>query len=70
LTEEIRSTFKTEATITLAAVYSLRYDNAVLNETMRLFPAGPETIPKVVGPNEKMICGEFLPAGVRLSLCI
>ena len=64
LTTEIRSTFKSEADITLLGVNSLKYQNAVISESMRLCPPGPETMRRVVNPGGNIICGDLIPAGV------
>jgi hypothetical protein len=68
LSKEVRSSFKSDKDITLAKVNNLWYNNAVINETMRLFPAGPETVPRVTGPAGNMICGDYLPPNVKSSL--
>lgn len=40
LVKEIRSAFPTEDTITIASVSSLKYEFAVLQEGLRIFPPG------------------------------
>lgn len=40
LVKEIRSAFPTEEAITIASVSSLKYESAVLQEGLRIFPPG------------------------------
>jgi cytochrome P450 len=68
LTAEIRSSFKSEADITLSGVNSLKYQNAVISESMRLCPPGPETMRRVVNPGGNIICGDLIPAGVCTTI--
>jgi cytochrome P450 len=68
LTTEIRSSFKSEADITLSGVNGLKYQNAVISESMRLCPPGPETMRRVVNPGGNIICGDLIPAGVCTTI--
>jgi cytochrome P450 len=68
LTTEIRSSFKSEADITISGVNSLKYQNAVISESMRLSPPGPETMRRVVNPGGNTICGDLIPAGVCTTI--
>ncbi|KAF4637364.1 hypothetical protein G7Y89_g713 [Cudoniella acicularis] len=64
LSHEIRSTFESESDMTLAALQNLKYLNAVLNESLRLFPAAPETTRRVTNPGGNVICGDLIPTAV------
>jgi cytochrome P450 len=68
LTTEIRSTFKSEANITLPGVNNLKYQNAVISESMRLCSPGPETMRRVVNPGGNIICGDLIPADVCTTI--
>ncbi|KAH8649184.1 cytochrome P450 monooxygenase [Xylariales sp. PMI_506] len=68
LTEEVRSTFASEAEITFTSVQKLKYMLAVLRETMRVFPAAAGEIPRVIPPAGKFICGKFLPGGTLVGM--
>jgi cytochrome P450 len=66
LTDEVRSAFDSEEEITFSSVQKLTYMLAVLRETMRIFPAAPGDLPRVIPPSGAVICGKFLPGGVGL----
>jgi cytochrome P450 len=68
LTQEIRSTFSSEEEITLTSTNSLKYQIAVFNEGHRLFPAAPESTRRVTNKGGNMICGELIPANVRVGV--
>lgn len=65
LTEEIRTTFDSEDQITMTSTTNLKYQNAAISESMRIFPSGPETIRRKVGAGGSMICGQLVPENVR-----
>ena len=62
LQDEIRSSFSSANDITIAGTNALKYTNAVIKETLRLWPPGPETTRRVVNAGGKMISGEYVPA--------
>ena len=64
LVTEIRTTFMSPDQITLSNVNSLKYQNAVIQEGLRLWPPGPETMRRVTTSNGNAINGEWVPAGV------
>lgn len=64
LTEEVRSTFKSEEEITLSSVGNLEYMLACLNEAMRLYPPVPIGMPRVVPKGGAKVAGTFVPEGV------
>ncbi|KAH8588948.1 cytochrome P450 [Bisporella sp. PMI_857] len=66
LKHELRSTFASQNKISLSEVSNLKYLNAVILESMRLIPPGPETMRRV--SNGNMICGDFIPAGTRVGV--
>jgi cytochrome P450 len=64
LIEELRTTFSTEEKIKSPAVNSLKYLNAVINESMRLSHPAPETVRRITNPGGNTICGDHIPGGV------
>lgn len=68
LVDEVRSTFTREKDITFASTAKLRYQGAVLNESMRIKPAAPTSQPRLIPGKGEMIAGRWVPGGVRFIL--
>ena len=64
LCAEVRSSFSNEEEITLFSVQNLRYMLAVLDESMRMYPATPGGQPRQVGEEGDMVLGQYIPSGV------
>ena len=64
LTEEIRSTFKTEDEIDINTVGQLNYMLACLDEALRCYPPVAMGLPRVVPPGGGTVCGQYVPPGV------
>lgn len=64
LTEEIRSSFKTEDQIDMTSVQNLSYLLAVLDESMRLYPPAPASSPRMAREGGDTILGRYIPEGV------
>lgn len=68
LTDEIRSSFASEEDINLLTTQRLKYLPAVLEESLRIYPPVPNTLPRVT-PNPGMtICDRFVPAGTVVGI--
>lgn len=67
LVGEIRSTLKKEGDITLDALKNLPYLNACFKESMRLCPATPFTLPRVVPKGGDTVCGAYIAGGVSVT---
>lgn len=65
LVEEIREAFPSDEDIDYNAASRLEYLMAVLNEGLRMYPPVGGTLPRVVIGDGDMICGKFVPPGVR-----
>lgn len=68
LSGEIRTRFHTFEDITLDALSSLPYLNAVINEGLRLCPPIPWILPRKVPPNGETVCGIRLPGETPVSI--
>ncbi|KAI1114940.1 cytochrome P450 [Nemania sp. NC0429] len=68
LSAEIRKQFPTFEHITLDALSSLPYLNAVINEGLRLCPPIPWILPRTVPPQGETVCGVWLPGGTPVSI--
>jgi cytochrome P450 len=62
---EIRDAFSTSEQIDLISVSRLPYLTAIIDETLRMYPAVPGQPPRVVPEGGATVCGQFVPAGVR-----
>ena len=65
LSQEIRSTFRSGSEITSAQCVPLPYLNAVIEETLRIYPPVATHLPRVVPKGGATVAGEFLPEDVR-----
>ena len=71
LQAEIREFFKSEDEITPLSVKEpskLPYMEAVLLESLRMYPPIPASLPRMTGPAGDMIDGHFVPANVIASI--
>jgi cytochrome P450 len=68
LTHEIRTTFTSDADITIENLQRLKYLRACLEEGLRMYPPVPIGLPCLVPPQGAEVCGEWIPGGVRVPL--
>ncbi|KIM94728.1 hypothetical protein OIDMADRAFT_45651 [Oidiodendron maius Zn] len=68
LCAEVRSSFSNEEEITLVSVQNLRYMLAVLDESMRMYPATPGGQPRQVGEEGDMVLGQYVPGGTKIEI--
>ncbi|KAL8725032.1 MAG: hypothetical protein Q9166_007607 [cf. Caloplaca sp. 2 TL-2023] len=68
LVEETRSAHAREEEITLASTHSLEYLNAVITETLRIYPPVAITLPRRVPASGDVIVGQFVPSGVTVGV--
>jgi cytochrome P450 len=61
---EVREAFPAADRISLASVSRLPYLTAVIDETLRMYPAVPGQPPRVVPDGGAIVCGKFVPAKV------
>lgn len=68
LVKEIRTTFTSEEDITLASTNNLEYLEAVISESLRLYPPVAGTLPRQVPPGGETIDGAYVPAGTSVGV--
>lgn len=68
LVKEVRTTFKSEDGITLASTNNMEYLEAVLTESLRLYPPVAGTLPRQVPAGGETIDGGFVPAGTSVGV--
>lgn len=61
---EIRSAFQSDQDMTLLSLSRLKYLSAVIEESLRCYPAVPGTFPRRTGPDGNIIAGHFVPKDV------
>lgn len=64
LQHEVRSAFKSDDEINLDACNRLPYTQAVLTESLRVFPPVPVGLPRIVDNQGETIDGNWVPGGV------
>ncbi|KAI0851917.1 cytochrome P450 monooxygenase [Daldinia vernicosa] len=67
LRDEVLSAFSTEAEITLLSVQRLKYMTAVIDESLRIYPAVPTAVPRIIHESS-IICGAYLPQGTLADI--
>ncbi|CAG8971040.1 hypothetical protein HYALB_00005278, partial [Hymenoscyphus albidus] len=65
---EVRSAFPREEQITLPATGQLKYLNAVLTESLRMFPPFSGASPRVVPSGGATIAGQFIPENTVVGI--
>jgi cytochrome P450 len=68
LTGEIRSAFASESDITLSAASKLPYLQAVLDESMRMYPPAPNSFLRLVPYHGEVICGRYVSGGSSVAM--
>jgi cytochrome P450 len=68
LCTEIRSTFSSDSEINMTSVNKLKYELAVLEEGLRMFPPVPFTPRRMVEGKGKKIAGQWVPPGTMVGV--
>ncbi|KAE9983506.1 hypothetical protein EG328_009846 [Venturia inaequalis] len=68
LKEELHQAFANDKEIDLTKTYQLTYLNAVLSESMRLYPPPPVSLRRVVEPEGTTISGYKVPGGINVGI--
>lgn len=67
LADEIRGAFKSEDDVSIRTTAPLQYLDAVIEETLRVYPPAGETPPRV-SPGD-VVGGYYVPKGTQVSTC-
>ncbi|KAK2754685.1 hypothetical protein FQN54_006818 [Arachnomyces sp. PD_36] len=68
LVEEVRGAFNSEDEITISSSSKLKYMMAVINEGLRMYPAVPIGLPRVVEGKGIVIDGAWVPGGTTVAV--
>ncbi|KAF4778885.1 cytochrome P450 ClCP1 [Colletotrichum scovillei] len=68
LSDEVRSSFKTEEEIDLVSVNKLTYMLACLDEALRVYPPVSMGLPRVTPKGGATICGKFVPENTIVAI--
>ncbi|KAF6240618.1 hypothetical protein HO173_001289 [Letharia columbiana] len=66
--DEVRGAFQSEGNITFASVTRLPYLNAVIEESLRLYPPVPSTLPRRTLAQGNVIDGHFVPGNTTVGV--
>jgi hypothetical protein len=64
---EVRTMFQDDEDIRSTELARLEYLNAVIRETMRIFPVAGDVLPRLIPKGGETILGDWLPEGVSNS---
>lgn len=70
LVAEIRSNFKQDSDMTFRAVEELKYMNAVMEESLRIYPPFVTSLSRLVPQGGAAVDGHFLPEDVSLYVSL
>jgi cytochrome P450 len=68
LQHELRTAFADESEITFASTAQLKILNAVIQETFRLYPPVPGSLPRVTPKEGALVAGTFIPGDTTIGI--
>ncbi|PHH61188.1 hypothetical protein CDD81_711 [Ophiocordyceps australis] len=68
ITHEVRSSFAEEDLIDMPGTVKLSYLNAVIEESLRIFPPGPNSQPRITPPGGNVILGQHIPGNTVIGI--
>ncbi|KAH4038176.1 cytochrome P450 monooxygenase sthF [Parastagonospora nodorum] len=66
--EELRDTFPSEDDINMRSVAQLTYTGAFIEESMRYYPPGPNTMWRITPPAGNTILGDYIPGNTIVGI--
>ncbi|KAJ6024765.1 hypothetical protein N7540_005562 [Penicillium herquei] len=66
LTTEVRSRFTQVSDITIASINNLPFLDACVKEVLRVYPAAPTHLPRIVPGEGAVVCGKWVPGGTKV----
>ncbi|KAJ5917472.1 Averantin hydroxylase [Penicillium verhagenii] len=68
LLEEVRTSFAASDEINIARISKLKYINAVIDESFRLYPPAAGSHPRITPPEGAYIMGQWLPGNTSMGM--
>ena len=68
LQQEVRTTFREESEMSFASLSQLKILHAVIQETFRMYPPVPTTLPRLTSKEGAMVCGTFIPPNCSVGV--
>ncbi|EED14437.1 cytochrome P450, putative [Talaromyces stipitatus ATCC 10500] len=68
LLDEVRTSFNSSDEINIARISHLKYINAVIDESFRLYPPAAGSHPRITPPEGAMILGQWLPGNTSMGM--
>ncbi|KAI0199882.1 cytochrome P450 [Astrocystis sublimbata] len=68
LATEIRGSFKNDSSVNFSSVQQLPFLNAVINESLRLYPPGVNSQPRVTPSGGSRVLGQHIPANTVIGI--
>lgn len=68
IVKELHATFSSESEINMRSVASLSYTGAFIEELLRFYPPGPNSMWRITPPEGNTILGDFIPGNVSTAV--
>jgi len=68
LQEELLNNYTDESQMTFAALSQLKILNAIIQETFRMYPPVPTTLPRLTTQDGAIVCGTFIAPKVSIGI--
>ncbi|ERF75985.1 hypothetical protein EPUS_01351 [Endocarpon pusillum Z07020] len=68
LRQEVQTAFHDTKDVTIASIQKLPYLNAVIEESLRIYPPAALSLTRIVPRGGAVICGEHIPAGTGVGV--